>query len=72
MSPEMLTARLLQGIIARVAALQGGPASSITISHPANCGPYKQQLLAQAIAMADASATMLTEPEAAAISYAAN
>lgn len=71
-SAEALTAELLRAVVAKVAELEGGPAEHLAITHPANWGPYKQDLLVQAIRMAGVSATTLTEPEAAAIAYAAN
>jgi actin-like ATPase involved in cell morphogenesis len=71
-SAEALTAQLLHSVLAKVAELEGGPPSHITVTHPANWGPYKKDLLEQAIRMAGASAAMLTEPEAAAIAYASN
>lgn len=72
-SAEALTAKLLRWVVDRVAELEGGRAGHLAITHPANWGPYKQDLLAQAIRMADLpGAVTLTEPQAAAISYAAN
>jgi actin-like ATPase involved in cell morphogenesis len=71
-SAEALTAQLLHSVLAKVTELEGGPPSHITVTHPANWGPYKKDLLEQAIRMAGASATMITEPEAAAIAYASN
>ncbi len=72
-SAEALTAKLLRWVVDRVAELEGGPAGRLAVTHPANWGPYKQDLLAQAIRMADLpGAVTLTEPQAAAISYAAN
>ncbi len=72
-SAEALASKLLRWIVERVAELEGGPADQLAITHPANWGPYKQDLLRQAIRMADLPAAVtLTEPQAAAISYAAN
>ncbi|MDQ1374427.1 MAG: molecular chaperone DnaK, partial [Actinomycetota bacterium] len=68
-----LVAKLLRWVIDRVAAREAGPPDRIAVTHPANWGPYKLDLLAQAVRMADvADAVMISEPEAAAISYAAN
>ena len=51
-SAERLMAMLLQDVLARVAELEGGEADSVTISHPANWGPFKVELLRQAAALA--------------------
>ena len=68
---EVLTARLLRWVVERVAELQGGPADAIALTHPANWGPYKLDLLTQAARHADLHvARWLTEPEAAATYYA--
>ena len=70
-SAEQLMARLLGWVTAEVAKLQGTGADHLAISHPANWGSYKKDLLAQAVRMADLpQADFLTEPEAAAIHYA--
>ena len=47
--------------------------SRVAVTHPANWGPYKRDLLRQAVAAGRAShdVTLLTEPEAAAVHYAA-
>jgi molecular chaperone DnaK len=72
-SAEALTSKLLRWVVDKVAELEGGPAGQLAITHPANWGPYKQDLLRQAIRLADLpGAVTLTEPQAAAISYAAN
>jgi outer membrane protein assembly factor BamB/actin-like ATPase involved in cell morphogenesis len=71
MSAHALTARLLRHVTAAVAATQGGPPSRIVLTHPANWGPYKRELLMQAAQLADLpQATLRTEPEAAAVRYA--
>jgi actin-like ATPase involved in cell morphogenesis len=70
-SADALTARLLRWTVERVAASEGGPAAGVAVSHPANWGDYKKDLLRQAIRQADLDdAVMLSEPEAAAIHYA--
>jgi actin-like ATPase involved in cell morphogenesis len=72
-SAETLMAHLLRWVADEVAAREGGPAEHLAICHPANWGQYKQDLLAQAVRIAElGSATFLTEPEAAAIHYASN
>ncbi|KAA0235078.1 MAG: Chaperone protein DnaK [Acidimicrobiales bacterium] len=70
-SAEALMAKLLHWIAEAVAEREGGPPSQIAISHPANWGAFKIDLLRQAVRMADlGEVTLLTEPEAAAIHYA--
>jgi actin-like ATPase involved in cell morphogenesis len=73
-SAEAVLSKLLAWVIGKVTQAQGGPPSRLAVTHPANWGPYKQDLLGQAIRMAEAEAEAitLTEPEAAAIAYAAN
>ena len=73
-SAEALTARLLESVIEQVSAREGGPPSRIVITHPANWGDYKRDLLQQAVRLAGVDigiVELLTEPEAAALSYAA-
>ena len=70
-SAESLMAKLLRWVVDHVAEREGGPADAITVSHPANWGPYKKDLLDQAIRIADLdNATTMTEPEAAVTFYA--
>ncbi|MDT5039122.1 MAG: molecular chaperone DnaK, partial [Actinoplanes sp.] len=70
-SAHALTAKLLRHVLDAVAQLQGGPAEVVTLTHPANWGPYKRELLDQAIRLADAGPVLLrTEPEAAALQHA--
>jgi molecular chaperone DnaK (HSP70) len=70
-SAEQLTARLLRSVVDAVAELEGGMPDAVMICHPANWGPYKIELLAQVVRLADLEhAEFVTEPEAAAISYA--
>lgn len=70
-SAESLTARLLASIMEIVREREGGEPSHISISHPANWGQYKIGLLEQALQLAGITgASFLTEPQAAAISYA--
>ena len=70
--PEALVARLLRWTVDAVTEREGGRPERIAISHPANWGPYKQDLLGEAIRLAELDVSMLlTEPEAAAIAYAA-
>ncbi|MGQ0804296.1 MAG: Hsp70 family protein [Actinomycetota bacterium] len=70
-SAEQLTARLLRAVVDEVTKLEGGPPDKVAVSHPANWGPFKVDLLEQAIRLADLhDVELVTEPEAAAISYA--
>jgi len=70
-SAEALMARVLRAVVDEVSAREGGPPSTVCVSHPANWGPYKTDLLHQAVRSAnleDASFTI--EPVAAAVFYA--
>ncbi len=70
-SADALTQRLLKSVSDAVASLEGGRPNSVTVTHPANWGPYKKDLLAQAVHRVDLEGTsLLSEPEAAAIYYA--
>jgi actin-like ATPase involved in cell morphogenesis len=70
-SADTLMAKLLRWVVDTVAEQQGGLPSAVTVSHPANWGPYKLDLLAQALRQADLpDPTTCTEPEAAAMAYA--
>jgi actin-like ATPase involved in cell morphogenesis len=71
-SAEALTARLLKAIIEQVTSAEGGPPQALVLSHPANWGPYKTDLLAQAVRIADVEVPVsyVSEPEAAAVLYA--
>ncbi|MCI0687669.1 MAG: Hsp70 family protein [Sporichthyaceae bacterium] len=70
-SAEALTARLLRTVLDEVRAREGTEPQAICVCHPANWGPYKTDLLRQAIRMADLDqpVSLTTEPEAAAIWY---
>ena len=70
---DMLMAKLLRWVVDTVSAREGGPPDAVVVTHPANWGPYKLDLLAQAVRLADVGdAVVISEPEAAAISYAGN
>jgi molecular chaperone DnaK (HSP70) len=70
-SAEQLTARLLRSVVDCVTEVEGGPPDRIALSHPANWGPFKVDLLGQAVRLADLGSTdFITEPEAAATYYA--
>jgi actin-like ATPase involved in cell morphogenesis len=70
-SAEALMARLLRTVVDEVGRREGGPPKAITVSHPANWGPYKTDLLLQAVRIAglDEPVSFTTEPEAAAVFY---
>jgi molecular chaperone DnaK len=70
-SADTLMAKLLRWVVDTVAEQEGGLPSAVCVSHPANWGPYKLDLLAQALRQADLPhPTTITEPEAAALAYA--
>jgi molecular chaperone DnaK (HSP70) len=72
-SAEQLSAKLLRWVYDEVTRLQGEEPELVAVCHPANWGPYKHELLEQAIRIAEVEpAVTLTEPQAAAIHYAAN
>ena len=68
---EALMARMLRWIVDAVSQRQGSAPGLIAITHPANYGPYKLDLLNEMVRLADVGpVTFVTEPEAAAINYA--
>jgi actin-like ATPase involved in cell morphogenesis len=73
-SAEQLSAELLKAVVGMVTRLEGSRPEHIALCHPANWGPYKKELLQQAVEIAElggpGKVTFLTEPEAAAIYYA--
>jgi actin-like ATPase involved in cell morphogenesis len=70
-SADALMGRLLRWVVDAVSEREGEPPSGIAVAHPANWGPYKQELLRQAIARADLDHVVtITEPEAAVTYYA--
>jgi actin-like ATPase involved in cell morphogenesis len=71
-SAEALMAKLLRWVVDEVITREGGDPSSVCVSHPANWGPYKTDLLRQATRLAglEVPVTFTTEPEAAAVFYA--
>jgi|GEM_PF-168959 len=71
-SAEQLSARMLRWVVDYVTTQEGGPPTGIAVTHPANWGPYKLELLQQMIRMADVGpAVTLTEPLAAAFHFSA-
>jgi actin-like ATPase involved in cell morphogenesis len=70
-SAERLMGHLLTHVVTGIAEREGEIASAVAISHPANWGPFKIDLLRQAVnATGLTNATFVTEPVAAAIKYA--
>ncbi|HST85563.1 MAG TPA: Hsp70 family protein [Kineosporiaceae bacterium] len=71
-SPQALTAQLLRWVVRSGTEQLGEPPARTVLTHPANWGPYKRELLTQIIELADVGdVTTCSEPEAAAIQYAA-
>ncbi len=67
-----LAAMMVRWVVDRVTEREGGPPDLIAITHPAAWGPFKRDLLSCALgAVGLGDVTFLAEPEAAAISYAA-
>ncbi|MEO5900025.1 MAG: Hsp70 family protein [Ilumatobacteraceae bacterium] len=72
-SAEQLSAKLLRWVFDTVSEQEGGPPIGMAVTHPANWGPYKLELLNQLLRIAEVGPTVtITEPEAAAIQYAAS
>lgn len=70
-SAEQLSARLLRWVVDKVTEQEGAPPAGLAITHPANWGPYKLELLNQLLRIAEVGPSVtITEPEAAAIQYA--
>ena len=72
-SAEQLSARLLRSIYDTVTQQEGAAPIGMAVTHPANWGPYKLELLNQLLRIAEVGPTVtVTEPEAAAIHYASS
>jgi molecular chaperone DnaK len=70
-SADALMARLLRAVVDLVVEAEGARPAGIAVTHPANWGPYKLDLLRQATRLADLDDVVtVSEPEAAAIHYA--
>ncbi|WP_285689547.1 Hsp70 family protein [Actinoplanes sp. NBRC 103695] len=66
-----LIARVMEHVRETVIRGQEGPPARVSVTHPANWGPYKRELLLQAMTLAEVRDVELrTEPEAAAVQYA--
>lgn len=67
---DTLLGHLLRSIFAHVTEQEGVPPDVVALTHPANYGPFKLDLLAEAARHAEIdSVRYLSEPEAAAIHY---
>jgi molecular chaperone DnaK len=70
-SAERIMAALLRDVVAAVGEREGAAPDRVVVTHPANWGPYKTDLLRQAATMAGLrEPVLITEPVAAALSYA--
>ena len=68
-----LIAYQLRDVVDAVSEREGGRPDAVTLTHPANWGPYKLELFAQVPGLAGlGEVNLLTEPEAAAAHYARN
>jgi actin-like ATPase involved in cell morphogenesis len=64
-------AEVLRWVTHTIGEAEGGPPSTVTVTHPANWGEYKQDVLREALRMVDLpGARLLPEPVAAATWYA--
>jgi molecular chaperone DnaK (HSP70) len=71
-SADALTGRMLRSTLDAVVEREGSAPTAVAVCHPANWGPYKLDLLAQACRHAGLDhAVLISEPEAAAVHYAA-
>jgi len=69
--PELLTGHLVRWVYDAVVRAKGAAPATVVLTHPANWGPYKRDLLVRAAeSVGLAKVTLITEPQAAAISYA--
>lgn len=70
-SAERLMAIVLRNVLEQVHKVEGTDPQGVTLTHPANWGPFKIEALRQAAVLAgQPAATLLSEPEAAALHYA--
>lgn len=72
MSAHALSRALLGWVVATTSTGHGGPPERLTVTFPANWGPYRRELMSQVVALnADFPIDLCTEPEAAAVHFAA-
>lgn len=69
-SAEILTARLLEWVVERATERMGEAPAEVVVTHPANWGPFKMEVFAQVMTLADVRARLVPEPVAAAAQYA--
>ena len=71
-SPEALLAEVLRHVVGRITAEEGGPPSALTLTYPANWGPYKVEQFRQVRHAGEppCPTDFSTEPDAAAAHYA--
>ena len=70
MSAHACSKALLSWAIEQVVVGQGEPPERVTVTCPANWGPYRRELMSQVTALnADYPITVRTEPEAAALHF---
>lgn len=70
---EALMAHVLRSIVRQVTEREGAPPDLVVLTHPANYGQFKTDLLREAARLAgldQSGVALLAEPEAAAINYA--
>jgi len=71
-SAELCMARMVEWVVAQVSMVEGERPASLALTHPANWGEYKLDLLCQALRHVDlAPDRLVPEPVAAATAYAA-
>jgi molecular chaperone DnaK (HSP70) len=69
---QRLLAALLEDVVATVTAREGGPPDHVAVTHPANWGPAKVDLLRHALDLAGLrSTTLVADPTAVAMHHAA-
>ncbi len=71
-SAEALMAGMLRSVIDIVVRREGDTADAVVLTHPANYGPYKLEMMREVARLGGLDlrrTTMLSEPQAAAISY---
>ena len=70
---ESLMSHVLREVVQLVSAREGEAPQRVVLTHPANYGPYKLDMIREVARLAGLdlnTVTFLTEPEAAAVSYA--
>lgn len=71
-TPEDIFATMARWVVDRAEEQEGMPPEAVTLSHPASWGSYKTDLVRNALAgVGLADVKLLSEPEAAALHYAA-